>query len=677
MIPDRLQMFLRNDLLSNILKYSEDIGKCGFQLTMQIREIIGSRLVALFERNFDGKYSIIGICPERRIDFFENPQIKLLIDSFDFYTKSEIINSDNRDYGKILNDLGIKNSFFIPIRSGNLNQGMLLLIDIMDSRGINAVFEALADISQVLSLILKNSFLFRNLEKIAEQKTQALRESELKSRVILEVAMDGFLIADQTGKILESNQALLNMTGYSSNELIGLNFSQIDVESPSQTFSNRINQAITGNNTRYESKLRRKDGKELFVDISIQKKPGNSSDIFAFIHDLSKRKLLEKEQEELLENLAQSQKMESIGRLAGGVAHDFNNMLGVIFGNIDLILSQLSSKDQMHEKILQIQKAARNSAALTRQLLTFARKQPMEPVVLNINETIKNMLSLLTRLIGENIELVWMPAKELKLIKMDPVQLDQILTNLCINARDAISGIGKIQIETGNVTFCKKLSSFSNDVYDGDYVYFSVTDNGSGMEKDTISHIFEPFFTTKEAGKGTGLGMPTVYGITKQNGGLIDINSKLGVGSEFKIFFPTVSDKFTHSAEPIKPKMLEPSTGTILLVEDEISLLQLTETLLKRLGYKVFATHSPFEALKIAEAQSGKIDILLSDVVMPEMNGYRLSEKLKELYPNLKILLMSGYSNGNLPGNINAKLLPKPFKLSDLSLNIQNLLKEK
>ncbi len=370
--------------------------------------------------------------------------------------------------------------------------------------------------------------------------------------------------------------------------------------------------------------------------------------------------------------LAQVQKMESIGRLAGGVAHDFNNMLGVIIGQAELVADQLPPGSPLADQIREIRQAAEHSAELTRQLLAFARKQPISPQVLDLNETIAGMLKMLRRLIGENIELVWVPGPDLGHVRIDPGQLDQILANLCINARDAIAETGRVTIETGRVTVSGAEASNPVAVPPGEYAGLVVTDNGQGMDQSILSHLFEPFFTTKELGKGTGLGLATVYGIVKQNHGYILVDSHPGRGSTFRILLPfhVVSPAGSQTGQALR----SPQAGaghTILVVEDESALLALTRTMLEKLGYRVLTAMTPADALELARRHEGGIDLLLTDVVMPGMNGRDLARQLLVLYPKLKRCFMSGYTSDVIAHQgvleTGVVFLQKPFTSQELA----------
>ncbi|MBU1138994.1 MAG: response regulator, partial [Proteobacteria bacterium] len=384
----------------------------------------------------------------------------------------------------------------------------------------------------------------------------------------------------------------------------------------------------------------------------------------------------------LQSQLHQAQKMESVGRLAGGVAHDFNNMLGVIIGHTEMALDQMNRDQPLFESLQEILQAALRSADLTRQLLAFARKQIVTPKVLDLNETVEGMLKMLRRLIGEDINIVWLPDSDLWLVKMDPSQIDQILANLCVNARDAIVEVGKVTIETQTVTFDEAYCADHSGVIPGDFVMLAVSDNGQGMDRKTLDNIFEPFFTTKEIGEGTGLGLATVYGVVKQNNGFINVYSEPGHGSTFKIYLPRHAAK---GEDTRKESLVTPDAQghdeTILLVEDDPSILRMTRLMLENLGYRVLAASTPSEAISLARKHAGETHLLLTDVVMPEMNGRDLAQELISLYPGLRSLFMSGYTgnviahHGVLGNGVN--FIQKPFLKQALAAKVREVLDSK
>jgi len=392
------------------------------------------------------------------------------------------------------------------------------------------------------------------------------------------------------------------------------------------------------------------------------------------------RKQAEAAKVQLEEQLQHAQKMESVGRLAGGVAHDFNNMLGVILGHSNLALMDLEPTQPLHVNLTEIHKAAERSASLTRQLLAFARKQTIAPKTVDLNETVGGMLNMLQRIIGEGIDLSWQPEPDVWSVKVDPSQLDQILANLCVNARDAIADVGKVTIETGNSTIDEDYCSQYKGILPGEYVRLTVSDNGCGMEKDTLDLIFEPFFTTKGTGKGTGLGLATVYGAVKQNSGFIYVNSKPGLGTTFSVFLPRHQgdgELLPLRSEGVK-RQAQGGHETILLVEDEPAILNVTTVILTRQGYTVLAADSPAGGIELARENAGKISLLLTDVVMPKMNGRDLARELLTRDPKLKCLFMSGFtadviaSQGAIDEGVH--FIQKPFSVHSLSAKVREVL---
>ena len=426
--------------------------------------------------------------------------------------------------------------------------------------------------------------------------------------------------------------------------------------------------------------LMHKDGSRVPVisHHTIVKVPGREQELFCLDIDITELKQAEAEREKLQEQLNQAQKMEAVGRLAGGVAHDFNNMLGVILGYVELAFEKIDSSQDLYSDLEEIQKAAQRSADLTKQLLTFARKQIVAPKVLDLNDTVDSMLNMLRRLIGEDIDLLWLPAAQLWPIKIDPTQIDQILANLCVNARDAITDVGKLTIETRTKVLDQAYCARHTGFIPGDYVMLSVTDSGCGIDKETLDNLFEPFFTTKEIGKGTGLGLATIYGIVKQNKGFINVYSEPGQGTTFKIYLPRFHASEETGEKTIRKKPDPIGNETILLVEDEPAILEMARMMLERKGYLVFAAGSPAEAISIAGAYVGKIDLLMTDVVMPEMNGRDLAKKITALFPKIKLLFMSGYSANVITQqgvlNDGVAFIEKPFSMNELAEKIRRVL---
>jgi signal transduction histidine kinase len=387
----------------------------------------------------------------------------------------------------------------------------------------------------------------------------------------------------------------------------------------------------------------------------------------------------EEEQALLRERLVQSQKMEAIGTLAGGVAHDFNNMLGVIIGRTELAMGQAGTSGPLRENLEEIGKAAERSADVTRQLLAFARKQPVAPRVLDLNESLESVLRMIRRLIGEEIDLSWNPGRNLWKVMIDPTQVDQMMANLATNARDAISGVGRIVIETSNETLDERQCIDHPGSAPGDYVVLSVSDDGCGISREQIGNIFDPFFTTKALGRGTGLGLATIYGIVSQNGGFISVYSEPGQGATFRVHLPR-AEEAAGAEQATEARATEPVGGseTILLVEDEPANLSLVKRMLESLGYRVLATESPSDAIRLAGENRGAIDLLVTDVVMPEMDGRKLRDTLEGSHPELRTLFMSGYPvnvivrRGVLDEGV--RFIQKPFSRAGLAAKVRETL---
>jgi PAS domain S-box-containing protein len=512
---------------------------------------------------------------------------------------------------------------------------------------------------------------------ISEDITERKRMDESVRKLSETIAQSpvSIVITDTSGAIEFVNSKFTEVTGYSKAEALGQNPRILKTdETPSEVYHQLWETITNGKVWKGEFRNRKKNG-DLFWEHAtiapIQDSDNVITHYVAIKEDITERKALE-------EQFRQAQKMESVGRLAGGVAHDFNNLLGVIMGNSELALELADPGHPIVAHLQTIQNAAKRSADLTRQLLAFARKQTIAPKLIDLNAGVEEMLSMLRRLIGENIHLSWLPAQNALPVKMDPSQIDQILANLCVNARDAIEGVGKISIVTDSIYVDEGYCAAHTGFRPGDFVLLTVSDTGCGMDRETLSNIFDPFFTTKELGKGTGLGLATIYGIVKQNNGFINAYSEPGKGTTFKIYLPrqnTVEEKIQveHQADSV-----EQGNETILLVEDEPAILEMTKAILERLGYQVLPASSPDKAVRMAQEYDKEIHLLISDVVMPEMNGRDLAKKIKKICPDIGWLFMSGYTqniivhNGVLDDGFN--FIEKPFSVKTLSTKIRDVL---
>lgn len=506
-----------------------------------------------------------------------------------------------------------------------------------------------------------------------KQTLKALQESEEKfSKAFANAPL---LIAIKTfedNRYLEVNEKFTEILGYSSDEVLGK--TPVELGFYTQDDDNKLREALIANGTvkDLEMNMIPKSGRPLVcslwcTSISI----GGHKCIISIDHDITHRRKVEQQ-------LIQSQKLESIGRLAGGIAHDFNNMLGVIIGHAELALQKIDQSHSAHTNLSQILDAAYRSSNLTRKLLTLARKQNVEAKILDINDTISGMLNMLRRLIGEDIKLTWNPGYEVHKVKMDPTQLDQILANLSLNGRDAIAGTGNITIRTENVHYTDMEGVEDLDeIKPGKYVMLSICDDGRGMTQDILDHIFEPFFTTKSPGHGTGLGLPTVFGIVKQNNGHIQVVTAGNQGTTFKIYLPAIESPVPQE-DKVTSKEISKGNEKILLVEDEVAILEIGSSMLSAYGYQVHAVKSAHEAIDYAQRNGSQIDLLITDIIMPEMNGKELAEKLLNSHPHIKCLFMSGYPANILKerGQFTSAVfcLQKPFNMETLLTKVREVL---
>jgi two-component system cell cycle sensor histidine kinase/response regulator CckA len=514
---------------------------------------------------------------------------------------------------------------------------------------------------------------------------KALAESARQYRELVQNANSAIIRWNCSGEITFFNEYAQTFFGYGADEVLGKHVGILvpakqsdgadlstliqDIASHPEHYINNINENVC------------RDGRRVWMAWThrvIIDGEGQVAEILAVGSDITDRKRAEEERDRLQVQSIQNQKMEAVGRLAGGVAHDFNNMLGVIVGHTEMALVDAPPDSRLYHALQEIKKAALQSADLTQQLLGFARQQIVAPQVLNLNDTIGDMLGMLHRLIGEDIHLAWMPGPNLWPVHIDPTQVNQVLTNIFANSRDAIAGVGKVLIETQNVTLSELDCVAHAGCAPGEYVMMVLSDDGRGMEADVLEHVFEPFFTTKTLGKGTGLGLATVYGIIKQCDGTIEVNSKPGKGTTFKIYLPRCGGKVAESRVAGAAKPPKGRGETVLLVEDEAAILNMSRSMLEDLGYKVFATRRPSEALRLAREHGGEIHLLMTDVVMPGMNGRELAERLRAIRPGMKCLYMSGYTaniiahRGVLVEGV--EFIQKPFSMKDLAVRVRKLL---
>ncbi|MCL4468717.1 MAG: PAS domain S-box protein [Deltaproteobacteria bacterium] len=515
------------------------------------------------------------------------------------------------------------------------------------------------------------------LRKLTEE---TLRENEERFRTLTETTATAIFVY-ANDRFVYVNNACQQLTGYSADELLSRRFWDVVHPEYKELIKERGFARQRGENipSRYEFKIVRKDGTERWIDFTSGKIQwqGKAAAI-ASAFDITERKQAEEEKQRLESQLLHAQKMEAVGRLAGGVAHDFNNMLNVIIGYAEIVLGKIGQDAFPRNEVEEIIKAATRSASLTQQLLAFSRKQIIQPRVLDINALLKNLEKMLRRLIGEHIDVVFALEQNVGRVKADPVQIEQVIMNLAINARDAMIKGGKMTIETAMANLNDLYSKNHAEVAPGRYSMIAITDTGQGMDDETKSKIFEPFFTTKDKGKGTGLGLAMVYGIIKQSGGHIFVYSEPGHGTTFKIYLPCTDAAPDVTADVQRVKEHRGGNEHILVVEDEAKLRRLFEATIPSMGYRVTTAANGSEALVLVEERGLKPDLVVTDVVMPGMGGVELVERLRKNQPALRVLFMSGYTDNAIvhqgildPGT---PFIQKPFHIKDLAVKIKEVM---
>lgn len=519
------------------------------------------------------------------------------------------------------------------------------------------------------------------LQDITERKyaEEELHESEERFKTILYSIGDGVITTDVHAIVLQMNPVAESMTGWTESQARGRTITEVFnivnedsgviVENP---VTRVLREGVVVGLANHTVLISIDGTRRPIADSGapIRNDRGETTGVVLVFNDQSDRKTLQAQ-------LAQSQKMEAIGRLAGGVAHDFNNIIAIILGYAKLLEQELSPLDPIVRKVEAIINAAERSAALTKQLLAFARKQVVTPVTLNLNEALSTINNMLTRLVGEDVALTVRPGKDLWNIRIDPSQVDQVLANLATNARDAIADVGTIAIETANIAIDDAYCKDHLDFHPGEFVMLAFSDTGYGVDKATLSRIFEPFFTTKPKGEGSGLGLATVFGIVKQNNGFINVYSEIGKGTTFKIYFPRDVGKVDAPAERNREIPLK-GNETILVVEDEEQLLDLAKSALEAYGYTVYTAKSPGDAIVLCERTDTTFNLLITDVVMPGMNGKELKERLDVLRPHMQVIFMSGYTADIVAhrGLLDEKIdfLQKPFTPLTLARKVREVL---
>jgi two-component system cell cycle sensor histidine kinase/response regulator CckA len=516
---------------------------------------------------------------------------------------------------------------------------------------------------------------------------QALRESEAKYRLLADNVSDVISVFDMELSQTYVSPSIEVLTGFTPREAMALGIQQRLTPASWEAVRLALAEELALERSGQGERLRvrvleieqfRKDGSTVWTEtrVSFLRAPGGESrGMIAVSRDISARKRMERDRETLDEQLRQAQKMEAVGRLAGGIAHDFNNLLTVVIGRSQILASRFGADDPRRREIEMIESAAHRGASLTRQLLTFSRRQVIEPKPVDLNAVVRGIESLLRRVIGEDVELVTVLAPDLGATRADPSQLEQVLMNLAVNSRDAMPHGGRLTIETGNADLDAAYAEGHVDVQPGPYVMLAVSDSGHGMDAATKARIFEPFCTTKGPGKGTGLGLATVHGIVKQSGGHIWAYSEVGRGTTFRLYFPRLSVA-PHAGEAPAAGSAAGGAETILLVEDDEQVRTLARQILAQSGYQLLVARGPSEAVELA-ARPGRIDLLVTDVIMPEMSGLTLARRILDAHPETRVLYMSGYAAEAFDREAEGPLLvllQKPFTVNTLTAKVREVL---
>jgi PAS domain S-box-containing protein len=522
----------------------------------------------------------------------------------------------------------------------------------------------------------------KELESEVNRRTEELKHAFIFQQCLIDALSVPVFYKDLEGRYLGCNSSFENFFGQKRELFVGKSFSEYSLKEFSDISAEKDRALLQNRGIQiYESSITDSGGvvhNVILHKATFDNLDGSVGGLIGAILDITDLKRAEKLQKNLESQLHHAQKMESIGRLAGGVAHDYNNALSVIIGFTQLVMEKMVPTDPLRSDLDEVLKAARHATDITRQLLAFARKQTITPKVLDLNENVGSMLKMLRRLIGEDITLAWLPGAGVWSVKIDSSQIDQILANLCVNARDAIVGVGKITIETKMVTFDTAYCADHHGFIPGEFVMLAVSDNGCGIDQEILDNIFEPFFTTKSPDKGTGLGLSTVYGIVKQNNGFVDIYSKPDTGTTIKIYLPRHEDNAVGVQRETTEEIPQGCGETILIVEDDPLILNLARRILHGLDYTVLTADRPERAIRLAEEHKGEIDLLVTDVIMPEMNGLELANNLRSLYPTLKCVFMSGYTSSVIANHgvldQGVHFIQKPFSKKDLSKTVRKIL---
>ncbi|MBZ4671858.1 PAS domain S-box protein [Deferribacterales bacterium Es71-Z0220] len=644
---------------------------------------------------YNGKPSVIGTA----FDITERKELEFkLKETVDMLNRAEVVAKFgcwelNLSTGKIYGSVGARRIYgiegeefeyeyvkYIPLLEyrPTLDRALKNLIENGEKYEVNFKIKdasngEIKDVFSIATYDAERNTVFGILVDVTEHMTdkRTLEESEAKFRALTNTTSAAIFVYSGD-KFIFANNEFEEVTGYSPEEIVGAQFWSIVHPEYMEMIRDRGLRRQRGENipNRYEFKIITKNGEERWVDFTADRImwDGKPAALGTAI-DITEKKLIE-------EKLRHSQKLEALGRLAGGVAHEYNNMMTIILNYIELSILKTAPESELKEYLMRIRRAAEHAADITRQLLSFARKQPIRPVVIDLKDFFDNHIKMFKVLVGENIDVIFKSEENINNIKADATQLNQVMTNLLINAKDAIKGIGKIEIKLKNIEINDYYLPSYPGLQEGQYVLISVSDTGEGIKKELLDKIFEPFFTTKDVGKGTGLGLATVFGIVKQNKGNIYVESEEGVGTTFKIFLPAHFEGNEFKSQVKNTEFVQGQGEGLLLVEDEESVLDSVKSILEMLNYKVFHSASPLSALELLQTHKDEIKLIITDMVMPEMDGLEFAKRAREINPDIKIIFSSGHSEKMLEdmkiGIVNGSFIQKPYDIRDLTLKIYN-----
>ena len=565
-------------------------------------------------------------------------------------------------------DVGLRSFLSVPLVSNDRVIGVLHLRSVTPNIYSESRVALAQSIANQIAGAISNSQIYTE----ARQVERALRDSEERCRMLVEHAGDALFLHDLEGSLIQVNQQACDVLGYTREELLGLSVSDVETTFGQKRLEQVWGQMVPGTPLTISGVHRRKDGTTFPVEVRLVKfDEAGSPLLLALARDITERTHLE-------DQILQSQKMQAVGLLAGGVAHDFNNMLSAIMSYVYLATELIPEGDKAIGYLQQVQRAAERAGQLTRRLLAFSRPQMIEPRIIDLSAVVIDIVKMIRPLIGENIELVTIPNETLWTVEADPTQIEQVFVNLAFNARDAMPEGGKLTIETANITIDADYTRLHPDAVMGDHVLLVITDTGTGMSKEVESHAFDPFYTTKEVGKGTGLGLSMCYGIVTQSGGHITLNTELGQGTTVKIYLPRSEGSVEMVPSGDYEDAIPMGSETILLVEDEQIVRSVSTEMLEERGFIVLRASNGEDALRVAHEHGEDIHLLLTDVVMPLMGGWELAKRFKELYPEAGVIYMSGYTGDlNLHQDILSEVnafVPKPFTSRELLPKVRAVL---